>query len=142
MGSRDSKSSPARRRECHPLFVVSVAAGFPSPADDYVDGALDLNDLLIAHPAATFFVRVSGDSMVAAGIHSGDMLVVDRAVRPTHGRIVVAVLDGGFTVKRIERRGKRWLLRAENPEFALLEVSEESELTVWGVVTYVIHSVR
>src|SRR5207245_7243498 len=85
-----------------PLFLVPVPAGFPSPADDYLEGRLDLNEHLIAHPAATFFFRVTGDSMIGAGIHSGDLLIVDKAEEPRDGSVVVAVLDGELTVKRIE----------------------------------------
>jgi len=86
-----------------PLFVTGISAGFPSPADDYIDRKLDLNELLITHPAATFFVRVEGNSMINAGIHSGDILVVDRALEPNNNNVVLAVLDGEFTVKRIKK---------------------------------------
>ncbi len=125
-----------------PLFVVRVAAGFPSPADDYVENNLNLNDLLIEHPAATFFVRVTGDSMTGAGINSGDILVVDRALTPGNRSIVVAILNGEFTVKRFSRAGGRLFLLPENPAYDPIEVTDGAGFEVWGIVTYVIHSVR
>lgn len=124
---------------CVPLMLASVQAGFPSPADDYVENHLDLNELVIKHPAATFYVRVEGDSMRGAGIHSGDLLVVDRALPPVHGKIVVAVVNGEFTVKRIRIDSRGVWLVAENDKYPPLLVSAESEFQVWGVVTYVIH---
>ena len=122
-----------------PLFLASVSAGFPSPAEDYIEGRLDLNRHLIKHPAATFFVRVAGDSMIDAGIHPGDILVVDRAVEPADGRVVIAVIDGELTVKRIAQRGGRLYLVADNSRYAPLEIIEEMEFEIWGVVTTVVH---
>lgn len=124
-----------------PLFTAGVSAGFPSPADDVIDRTLDLNEFLIAHPAATFFVRVEGTSMIEAGIHPGDILIVDRALEPRSGSIVIAVVEGEFTVKRYScAEGKCWLL-AENPRFKPIEVTEGMAVEVWGVVSYVIHKV-
>lgn len=125
-----------------PLYISEVAAGFPSPADGYMDDALDLNELLISHPAATFFVRVSGTSMQEANIYSGDVLVVDRAKEVKHRDIVVAVLNGEFTVKRILKRGKRLFLAPENAKFTPIEVKEGEDFQVWGAVTYVIHKAQ
>ncbi|MCB9487389.1 MAG: translesion error-prone DNA polymerase V autoproteolytic subunit [Deltaproteobacteria bacterium] len=122
-----------------PQFSSRVSAGFPSPADDYVEGELDLNRHLIKHPAATFFVRVSGDSMIGAGIHSGDLLVVDRAVEPTTGKIVVAIVDAEMTVKRLQKRDGRPFLMAENDAYAPIAITEDNDVEVWGVVTAVIH---
>lgn len=122
-----------------PLFVDSVPAGFPSPADDYLENSLDLNEHLIKHPAATFFVKVSGDSMINAGIFSGDTLIVDRAVTPRNNQVVVAAVDGEFTVKRFQKKGKKIFLAAENPDFQPLEINEQNDFQVWGVVIYVIH---
>ena len=119
----------------------SVSAGFPSPADDYTEGTLDLNEYLVRHPAATFFVRVQGDSMVNAGIHSGDLLVVDRSLEPGHKKIILAVLDGEFTVKRLVRKRGRIYLYPENNAYEPLEITEENRFEVWGVVTAVIHEV-
>jgi len=125
-----------------PLFEFRIPAGFPSPAEDYLDSSLDLNDLVIRHPAATFFVKVEGDSMVEAGIHSGDTLVVDRAEEPADNRIVVAVVDGEFTVKRIRKIDGRLFLAPENQVLAPLEVTSGMDFEIWGVVTYVVHRVR
>ncbi|MFW6276789.1 MAG: LexA family protein, partial [Bacteroidota bacterium] len=104
-----------------PLFLESVSAGFPSPADDYMEGRLDLNDFLVKNPAATFFVRVTGDSMINAGIHSGDILVVDRALDPKDGNIVIAVINGELTVKRLSRLKNKLFLLPENREYRPIE---------------------
>lgn len=126
--------------ELIPFFESGVSAGFPSPADDYLQRPLDLHELLVSHPAATFFVRVEGDSMLGAGMHSGDLLVVDRALTAHSGKVIVALLNGEFTVKRLVVDNKKVYLAAENPRYRTLEVTEESDFQVWGVVTYVIHS--
>lgn len=123
-----------------PLFLSKIPAGFPSPADDYIEGTLDLNQHLIKHKAATFFVRVSGDSMLGAGIHDGDLLIVDRSLEPKDKSVVVAVVNGEFTVKRIQKqKGEIWLM-PENEKYQPMEMKEGSELDVWGVVTNVIHA--
>ena len=121
------------------LFVAAVTAGFPSPADDYVEGKLDLNSYLIQHPAATFFVRADGDSMIDAGIHSGDILVVDRAVQPCNGSVVIAVIEGELTVKRLQKSGGKLLLIPDNGDYGPLRISEDMNCEIWGVVTAVIH---
>jgi DNA polymerase V len=123
-----------------PLFLASVSAGFPSPAEDYIEGRLDLNRHLIKHPAATFFVRVAGDSMLGAGIHPGDILVVDRALEPQDSSVVIAVIDGELTVKRISQRGGKLFLVPDNQAYEPLEIVEAMEFEVWGVVTSVIHN--
>jgi len=120
------------------LFVTPVHAGFPSPADDYRENKLDLNELVIQHPEATFYVRVSGDSMRLAGIDTGDILVVDRAKSAIHNAIVVAIVDGEFTVKRLVIRGEELYLMPENPHYPPLKIAGEMEFQVWGVVTYCI----
>lgn len=123
-----------------PLFNHTIRAGFPSPADDYVADTLDLNEHLMPRKEATFLVTVSGDSMIGAGIHDGDILIVDRSITPANGKVVIAVLDGQFTVKTLEKtRGKIRLLPA-NPDFEPIEMKDEQELQIWGVVTKVIHS--
>lgn len=122
-----------------PLFSCGVTAGFPSPAEDYIDQRLDLNELLIENPAATFFVRVAGDSMTGAGINHGDILIVDRSLEPVSGKIVIAVISGELTVKRLRIDEQRCLLVAENPDYGPLEVSPETGCEIWGVVTSVIH---
>ena len=122
-----------------PLFNGKVSAGFPSPADDYIEKTLDLNDLLIQKPAATFFVRAEGESMLGAGIHPNDILVVDRSLEPVVGKIVICALNGELTVKRLKSTGKEITLGAENPAYADIIVQEYIELVIWGVVTNVIH---
>jgi DNA polymerase V len=122
-----------------PFFTNGVPAGFPSPADDYIEKQLDLNDLVVKHPNATFYVRVNGDSMRDAGIQSGDILVVDRSLEPTHNKIVVALINGEFTVKRICIGPKGLTLVAANAAYAPIPISSETDFQVWGVVTYVIH---
>jgi len=122
-----------------PLAGEQVAAGFPSPAEDYVDVGIDLNDQLIRHPTSTFFLRVSGDSMTGAGIHDGDLLVVDRSLNPRPGRVVVAVLDGGFTLKRLVRHHGRLRLEAANPDYPPLELQTCGDVQIWGVAVHVIH---
>jgi DNA polymerase V len=123
-----------------PLFLSGVSAGFPSPADDYLDRKLDLNEYLVSNPAATFFIRVAGDSMVGAGINDNDILVVDRSLKPGSGSIVIAVMNGDLTVKRLIRSGTSWRLVAENPDYPDLEINEETPLEIWGVAVYAIHS--
>ena len=123
-----------------PLFLASVPTGFPSPADDYIEQKLDLNAYLIKHPAATFFVRVSGDSMVGVGIHSGDILIVDRALEPASSSVVIARLDGELTVKQLRKQNGKFFLGAENRSYETIEAGEETDFEIWGVVTNVIHS--
>ncbi|QWF71906.1 translesion error-prone DNA polymerase V autoproteolytic subunit [Methylomonas paludis] len=124
-----------------PLFTGKVAAGFPSPADDYIEKTLDLNDLLVKKPAATFFVRAQGESMLGAGIHPDDILVVDRSLEPVAGKIVICALNGELTVKRLAREQGQWQLKAENPAYADIVLHEDIDMVVWGVVTNVIHAV-
>jgi DNA polymerase V len=125
--------------ETAPMFTEQVAAGFPSPADDYLEGNLDLNEYLIKHPVATFFVRVTGDSMIGAGIHSGDLLIVDKALEATSGKVVIAVVNGELTVKKLVRRDGVIYLMPENDKYKPIEVKDEIDLEIWGVVTSVIH---
>jgi len=125
-----------------PLVLEPVPAGFPSPADDFIDSGLDLNQHLIRHPAATFFVRVSGDSMIGAGIHSGDLLVVDRALTAADDNVVIAAVDGELTVKRLRRENGIITLVAENSAYPPLEIVDGTSFEIWGVVTTVIHSLR
>ncbi|MCC5792725.1 MAG: translesion error-prone DNA polymerase V autoproteolytic subunit [Legionellaceae bacterium] len=122
-----------------PLYASTVRAGFPSPADDYIEKQLDLNHHLIKHPAATFFVTASGDSMTGAGITSGDMLIVDRSLEATHGKIVIAAINGELTVKRLSRRNGKVQLLPENEQYEPIDINGEEELVIWGVVTHVIH---
>lgn len=123
-----------------PIATVRVAAGFPSPAQDFAENALDLNRFLIRHPAATFFVRVQGESMREAGIFDGDILVVDKALEPLNGNIVIANIDGEFTVKRFQNKDGRCYLLPENPDFEPLPIEGDMTLQIFGVVLHSIHS--
>ena len=126
-------------RPAPPLYLCPVAAGWPSPAEDYTEGTLDLHKYLVKNNPATFFVRAAGDSMLGAGIHDGDLLVVDRSVEPTPGKVVIAALEGELTVKRLVKRGRHVLLAPENPAFTEIDVTGKEDAHIWGVVTYVIH---
>jgi len=121
------------------LFDARVSAGFPSPAADYEEDRLDLNKHLIRHPAATFFVRAIGDSMIGAGIHCGDLLVVDRSLEARDKSVVIAAVNGELTVKRIRISNKKITLVPENESYSAQEVGGNVEFEVWGVVTSVIH---
>jgi DNA polymerase V len=118
-----------------------VPAGFPSPAEDYVEDYLDLHKLMVKNPTATFFLRVKGSSMVEAGIFDGDLLVVDRSLPAVSGRIVVAALDGELTVKRLKIKGARVYLAPENPSYPVTEITDREDAVIWGVVTYVARKV-
>ncbi|QHT66412.1 translesion error-prone DNA polymerase V autoproteolytic subunit [Rhodocytophaga rosea] len=123
-----------------PLFNYAVSAGFPSPADDYIDIKLDLNEYLIKRPASTFLVRVKGESMTKAGIYDGDLLTVDRSILPGNGKIVIAVINGECTVKRIQYKNDILYLLPENDAYEPIIIKEPTDTVfVWGVVTHVIH---
>jgi DNA polymerase V len=124
-----------------PFFLATVWAGFPSPAEDYAE-ELDLVQHLIQHPSATFVVRVQGTSMLNASINPGDLLIVDRSLEPRDKDVVVAVMDGEFTVKRLRKTKRGISLLAENPGFPPIEIREGMQLEIWGVVTQVIHPFR
>lgn len=132
---------PEDAEECErPLFMIPVSAGFPSPADDYVEGSLDLNKHLIKHPAATFFVRVAGDSMINTGIHPDDILIVDRSLDAVDKKVIIAIVNGELTVKRIRIKKDGIYLVAENESYNPVKINKEMEFEVWGVVTSVIHA--
>ncbi len=122
-----------------PSFSTCVPAGFPSPAEDHMEMPLDLNKHLINNPAATFFVRVSGDSMINAGIHHNDLLVVDRSLEPRNDNIVIAVINGELTVKRLKLSHKKLALQPENKQYQTQEITPEMDFHIWGVVTSVVH---
>ena len=124
-----------------PFYQSNVPAGFPSPAEDFMDLDLNLQEYLVQHPSATFCVRVTGDSMENAGICSGDVMVVDRALEPQNNTIVLAILDGEFTVKRIQKKGQELYLKPENSKFKPIQITEEMNFQVWGVVTHIIHKI-
>jgi len=124
-----------------PLAEAGIVAGFPSPADDFFEVSIDLNRELIKHPSATFYGRVSGDSMKDAGIDDGDLLVIDRSLEPSDGKIAVCFIDGEFTVKRIKKeKDIIWLLPA-NSNYKPIRVTEENEFIIWGIVTHIIKKV-
>ena len=122
-----------------PVLGDAVPAGFPSPAEDYLDMDLNLHDYLVRNPAATFCVRVSGGSMVSADIKSGDVMVIDRALDPTNNSIVLAVLNGEFTVKRIKKRANELYLIEDNEQYQPMKITKDVDFQVWGVVTFIIH---
>lgn len=132
-------AAPPPSREGLPLYLTPIKAGFPSPADDFIDRKLDLHEYLVHNEAATFFLRAQGDSMIGAGIHDGDLLIVDRSAEASHDRVVIAALDDELTVKRLVRRkGKVYLVPA-NPDYPEIDITEREYIHIWGVVTYVIH---
>lgn len=126
---------------CNVRFVGSINAGFPSPADDHKERPLDLNELVVPHPISTYFMRVSGDSMIGACIYDDDVIVVDRAITATHNKIVVAKLGEDFTLKRLQviKGSRRIFLKPENPKYQLMEVTHRGDFEIWGVVTWVVH---
>ena len=128
-----------KRQISTPVYLDKVSAGFPSPATDYMENKLDLNEHLIKHPAATFIVKASGASMIQAGVYSGDLLIVDRSITPRNNDIVIASIFGDLTVKKIRKKEKSLFLISANEEYPSIEVKEEMECFIWGVVTYTIH---
>lgn len=129
-------------KRAFPYFASKVQAGFPSPADDYLESQLDLNEHLIKHPSATFFLTAQGSSMSGAGIQSGDLLVVDKSLDATHGSIVIAAVNGELTVKKLVKRNGRLQLVPENKAYPAIDITEHHELVIWGVVTHVIHKTQ
>ena len=124
-----------------PLFSARVAAGFPSPAEDHLESRLDLNQHLIRNPSSTFFVRAAGESMMEAGIYDQDLLIVDRSIEKRNHRVVIATLNGEFTVKRLVQDEEGIFLVAENPEFDNIPIRVDSDFSIWGVVTHIIREV-
>ncbi|MDA3898533.1 MAG: translesion error-prone DNA polymerase V autoproteolytic subunit [Desulfobacteraceae bacterium] len=123
-----------------PLFMAPVEAGFPSPAEDYIEGQLDLNKHLIKHPAATFFVRATGKSMINAGIFPNDILIVDRSLEPADKKVVIAVVNGELTVKRFRQIDGHAMLMPENEAYNEIELTDGMDCEIWGVVVHVVHS--
>lgn len=121
-----------------PVWQISatIQCGFPSPAEDHQRTRLDIRDLLIHQPDATFFMRVRGNSMINAGIDDGDFIIVDRSITPRHNHIVLAIIDGEFTLKKLYQKGRITRLQAANPDFADININPEQELSIWGVVTW------
>ena len=121
-----------------PLVEATISAGFPSPADDYSESRLDLNKELISNESATFYARVRGDSMTLAGISDGDLLIIDKSKTPVNGSIVVCLIDGEFTVKRLQKKGNHFYLMPENDNYQPIKIKPENDVAIWGVVTYTI----
>ena len=124
------------------MSQANVTAGFPSPATEYEDDRLDINDIVVTNPAATFYVRVKGNSMIDANIHDGDILVVDKSLEARHNDIIIAVVDGDFTVKTLYVKDDLVKLMPANPEYPEITLKHEQELNVWGVVSYIIYKTR
>lgn len=125
-----------------PMFSCKVPAGFPSPADDYVEGQLSLDEHLIHHKESTFFVRAKGNSMIEAGIFDGNILIVDKSLKPALGDIVVAIVEGDFTVKYLGKRGDAIVLKPANARYKEIEFKDGQELQIWGVVTSTVKKFR
>ncbi len=125
-----------------PMAINNIQAGFPSPAEGYEEERIDLADLLVTNKASTYCVRVKGNSMIDANIFAEDVLVVDKSLEPTHGKIVIAVVDGDFTVKKLHLKGGQVKLIPANPEYPEIILNSEQELNIWGVVSYIIHKAK
>ena len=123
------------------LIEQGISAGFPSPADDFKEVRISLDNELVTNKEATFYARVSGDSMIGAGLDDGDLLVIDRSLNPENGKIAVCLVDGEFTVKRIKKEKDKLYLIPENKKYKRIEIKEENELIIWGMVKYVIKKV-
>jgi DNA polymerase V len=133
-------SKPKKTKEKISLFDTPIKAGFPSPADEYLQKPLDLNAYLISHPASTYILRVKGDSMINAGIFENDLLIVDRSISPTNGKVVVASIEGSFTVKFFERTSTGVFLIPANEKYQKINVTNDPSFEIWGVVIHTIHS--
>jgi len=131
------------KKQEHPkLMAAPIRAGFPNPAEEAGGFALDLNEYLVKHPVSTYYLRVEGDSMNGAGITSGDLVVVDKSLQAKSGDIVVAAVDGDFTLKRLKKQGSEVWLMPENPDYQPIALHEAADASLWGVVTFVIHRAR
>lgn len=123
-------------------LVEGIRAGFPSPAEDFAEPTLDLNRYVIKNPASTFYARITGDSMIGADIHDGDIVVIDKSLEPQDGNIAVCFIDGEFTLKQIKVEKEKLLLMPANPQFHPIEITEDNHFVVWGIVTYVIKELK
>ena len=135
----DSSYSASKKLKI-PLLSDSVSAGFPSPADDYTEENIDLNEHLISNPFSTFFLRVKGDSMINAGIRNEDLIIVDKSLKAKPGNIIIAMIDGGFTIKRLSIKNNELYLKAENCNYPDFSFKNHIDMQIWGVVIYSIHS--
>jgi len=130
------------KRRNIPILSDSVSAGFPSPADDYIEDNIDLNEYLLRNPFSTFFLRVKGDSMINSGIHNKDLIIVDKSLNPKPGDIVIALVDGEFTIKRFSIKNNKLYLKPENHNYPNLNLEDYNDVHIWGVVIYSIHSLK
>ena len=135
----DSFASTSKKLKI-PLLSDAISAGFPSPADDYTEENIDLNDHLISNPFSTFFLRVKGDSMINAGIQDKDLIIVDKSLTAKPGDIIIAMIDGEFTIKRLSIRNNELYLKAENNTYPDFKFKNHIDIQIWGVVVYSIHS--
>ena len=124
------------------LVEQGISAGFPSPADDFKEIRISLDNELVKNKEATFYAKVSGDSMIGAGLDDGDLLVIDRSLSPENGKIAVCFIDGDFTVKRIKKEGGKFYLIPENKKYKKIRIKKEDTLFIWGIVTYVIKKIK
>ncbi len=125
-----------------PLVTETISAGFPSPAEDYIELGIDLNKYLIKNPISTFFLRVSGNSMNNSGIYNNDLLIIDRSIKPNPGHIVVAILDGEFTLKRLIKKQDTYYLKADKENYPAINLYEYIDIQIWGVAIYSIHELQ
>lgn len=132
-------ASPVSGQASCPLFINAVQAGWPSPAEDYIEAEINLHEMVVRNPASTFFIRASGDSMIECGINDGDLLIVDRAGEALHAKIVIASLEGELLVKRLLRKHNKVFLAPANPNYPCIEITNREYVHIWGVVTYVLH---
>ena len=142
MNSNNSSSKKGSSTLLIPLVKGTVSAGFPSPAEDYIELDIDLNKYLIKSPISTFFLRVSGNSMNNAGIYNNDLLIIDRSIKPHPGHIVVALLDGEFTLKRLIKEKDNYYLKADKENYPAISLYEYVDINIWGVAIYSIHGLQ
>ena len=121
------------------LYRTSISAGFPSPAEDHMDIGLDISEYLIKHPSSTFYIYVKGDSMINSGIFDGDLMIVDRSLEPQSNSVIIAVLNGDFTVKKIKKENNKIYLVPDNKKYDSILLDDSTEFQIWGVVTHTIH---
>jgi DNA polymerase V len=124
------------------MYSYHIPAGFPSPAEDFIEKTLDLNEHLIRNKPATFLIKVEGSSMINAGINDGDLLIIDRSIEPRDGHVILGILNGEFTIKRLKIKESKIFLVPENEKFDTIEIKDDMDFKIWGVVTYTIHQVR
>ena len=144
MGSQSSRSSSKEgsSKLLIPLVTETISAGFPSPAEDHIELGIDLNKYLLKNPISTFFLRVSGSSMNKAGIYNNDLLIIDRSINPRPGHIVVALLDGEFTLKRLIKKQNNYYLKADKENYPAIDLYEYIDIQIWGVAIYSIHELQ